>query len=114
MLWPTLYLSDEVLHIYSANLNLLITSLTVPRRRKLKTEVFSLKTAGKSGKINDSFRYVCTGNTVLCCFSHELWSFKFNFIHRYKCKISLKLKVEQMIQSNYIFIRRYQGMLYIF
>ena len=49
-LWPTLYLSDEILPIYSANLNLFIIGLTVPRRRKLKTEIFSLKTAGKIGK----------------------------------------------------------------
>ena len=84
--WPTLYLSDNVLRIYSANLNLLITSLTVPRRRKLKTEIFSLKIAGKSGKLNNGFRVVRTDNTllfiVLRCFSRELWSFKFNFIHR--------------------------------
>ena len=62
-LWPTLYLSGEVLQIYSATLNLLVTSLTVPRRIKLKTEMFSSK-QGKAVKTNNGFRVVHTDNAL--------------------------------------------------
>ena len=55
-------------------------------------------------KITNGFHVVRTDNAllfiVLRCFScAELWSFKFNFIHRYKCKIFLKLKVARMNQT---------------
>ena len=53
-LWPTLYLSDEILqYIFSkfkfAYLNFLITN---SKKKKLKTEIFFKKTAGKSGRNN--------------------------------------------------------------